>query len=51
VKETQYASDNTVDEVRDYIFTYNAKDYPVTAIMRTTMNGQQQEFNLRFSYN
>ncbi|MCU0404512.1 MAG: DUF3836 domain-containing protein [Chitinophagaceae bacterium] len=51
VKETQYASDNTVDEVRDYIFTYNAKDYPVTAIMRTTMNGQQQESNLRFSYN
>jgi YD repeat-containing protein len=50
VKETQYFADDTVDEVRDYIFSYNALGYPVQAIMRTTSNGVQQDINLKYTY-
>lgn len=51
VKETQFLEDNTVDEVREFIFTYNAKNYPVQAIMRTTSNGSSQDITMGFVYN
>lgn len=51
VKETQFLEDNTLDEVREFIFTYNAKNYPVQAIMRTTSNGSSQDITLGFVYN
>jgi hypothetical protein len=50
IKETQYHTDNTIDEVREFYFTYNAQQYPVEGIMRTKINGQQMDTNLKFKY-
>jgi hypothetical protein len=51
VKETQYYPDDTVDEIREFILTYNAQQYPVQGIFRTIVNGQQVDKNLKFTYN
>ena len=50
VKETQYFSDHTIEEIREYNFSYNGKDYPVQGIMRTTSNGAIQDTNIKFMY-
>lgn len=50
VKETQYFADDTIDEIREFNFTYNALQYPVQGIMRTTVNGQHVDTNLKFTY-
>jgi len=50
IKETQYFADDTIDEIREFNFTYNAQQYPVQGIMRTTVNGQHVDSNLKFTY-
>lgn len=50
VKETQFNSDGSTDEVREYNITYNDKNQPSQAVMRSTSNGQQSNTNISFRY-
>ena len=51
VKETEYDSDNEVDEIRDFNYTYNADQYPVQAVMSTSVRGEVWNTILEFKYN
>ena len=49
-KETQFLADNTLDETREYTYTYNSKNQPASAVQKTTSGGQQSNTNITFRY-
>lgn len=50
IKETQFKPDGSTDEVREYNITYNDKNQPAQAVMRSNSNGQQSDTNITFRY-
>lgn len=50
IKETQFKPDGSIDEVREYNITYNEKNQPSQAVMRSSSNGQQSDTNISFRY-
>lgn len=49
-KETQYHNDNSLDEVREFTYTYSQKQTPTQATMKTTSGGQQSNTTINFKY-
>jgi hypothetical protein len=50
IKEVQHNEDNTIDEIREYSYTYNDKQQPTQAVLKTTAGGQQSNTNINFRY-
>ena len=40
IKETQYEADDELEETREYTYTYNSKNLPTGAVLKSTFPGQ-----------